>query len=60
MIIGGDWNLTYDEEPDGTHLHGFVRENGLSDVCDVLDCGEDDDVIDRFFFRSTDDWSWSS
>lgn len=52
VIIGGDWNLSYDEEPDGTQLRDFLAETGLQDVCEVVDCGADDDVIDRFFFRS--------
>lgn len=52
VIIGGDWNLSFGEEPDGTQLRGFLDDTGLRDVCDVVDCGADDDVIDRFFFRS--------
>lgn len=52
VIIGGDWNLSFGEEPDGTQLRDFQAETGLQDVCDVVDCGADDDVIDRFFFRS--------
>ena len=55
VLIGGDWNLNYDESPDGEQLRGFMEETGLQDVCDVVDCGEDDDVIDRFLFRSGDD-----
>ena len=51
VIIGGDWNLSYHEEPDGTQLRDFLAATGLADVCDVVDCGADDDVIDRFFFR---------
>lgn len=55
VIVGGDWNLSFDEEPDATQLHRFLRRTGLSDVCDVVDCGADADVIDRFLFRSADD-----
>ncbi len=55
VLIGGDWNLNYDEAPDGDQLRGFMEETGLQDVCDVVDCGADDDVIDRFLFRSGDD-----
>jgi len=55
LLIGGDWNLNYDEVPDGDQLRGFMEETGLQDVCDVVDCGADDDVIDRFLFRSGDD-----
>ncbi len=55
VLIGGDWNLNYDEAPDGEQLRAFMEETGLQDVCDVVDCGADDDVIDRFLFRSGDD-----
>jgi hypothetical protein len=55
VLIGGDWNLNYDEAPDGEQLRGFMEETGLQDACDVVDCGADDDVIDRFLFRSGDD-----
>ncbi|CAN5808340.1 hypothetical protein BH24ACT3_BH24ACT3_12760 [soil metagenome] len=55
VIIGGDWNLRYADDPDGDQLRAFVEETGLRDVCEVLDCGVDDDVIDRFYFRSSDD-----
>ena len=54
VIIGGDWNLEYADEPDGDQLRGFLAETGLQDVCDVVDCGADADVIDRFLFRSGD------
>lgn len=52
VIVGGDWNLRYRDEPDGTQLRTFLDETRLQDVCDVLDCGADADVIDRFVFRS--------
>ena len=55
VIIGGDWNLSFDESPDGEQLRGFIEDTGLADVCDVTDCGTDDDVIDRFLFKSGDD-----
>lgn len=55
VLLGGDWNLNYDEDPDGEQLRAFMEETGLKDVCDVVDCGADDDVIDRFLFRSGDD-----
>jgi len=54
VIVGGDWNLSFDDEPDASQLHRFLRDTGLSDVCDVVDCGADADVIDRFLFRSAD------
>jgi endonuclease/exonuclease/phosphatase family metal-dependent hydrolase len=55
VLIGGDWNLEYADDPDGEQLRGFLAATGLQDVCDVLDCGADADVIDRFLFRSGDD-----
>ena len=54
VLLGGDWNLNYDEDPDGEQLRAFMARTGLEDVCDVVDCGADDDVIDRFLFRSGD------
>jgi hypothetical protein len=54
VIIGGDWNLEYADDPDGDQLRGFLAGTGLQDVCDVVDCGADADVIDRFLFRSGD------
>jgi len=54
VIIGGDWNLEYADDPDGDQLRSFLAETGLQDVCDVVDCGADADVIDRFLFRSDD------
>lgn len=54
VLLGGDWNLNYDEDPDGEQLRSFMAATGLQDVCDVVDCGADDDVIDRFLFRSGD------
>lgn len=57
VIVGGDWNLRFDEDPDGDQLRTFMEETGLKDVCDVVECGADDDVIDRFLYRSGDDVS---
>ncbi len=54
VILGGDWNLEYADDPDGEQLRAFLEETGLQDVCEVVDCGADDDVIDRFLFRSDD------
>lgn len=55
VVIGGDWNLRPSRDPDGAQLAELYGETGLTDVCDVVDCGEDGDVIDRFAFRSGDD-----
>lgn len=55
VIIGGDWNLHTDEEPDGTEFADFLAETGLIDVCEQVDCGEDADEIDKVVFRSSGD-----
>lgn len=55
VILGGDWNLEYADDPDGEQLRAFLDETGLQDVCDVVDCGADGDIIDRFLFRSDDE-----
>jgi endonuclease/exonuclease/phosphatase family metal-dependent hydrolase len=54
VIIGGDWNLHTDEEPDATQFADFLAETGLVDVCEEVDCGDDVDVIDKVVFRSND------
>ncbi|MEZ5383543.1 MAG: hypothetical protein R2754_17315 [Microthrixaceae bacterium] len=55
VIIGGDWNLHTDEEPDATQFQDFLAETGLTDTCDVVDCGDDTHIIDKIVFRSSDD-----
>jgi hypothetical protein len=55
VIIGGDWNLHTDEEPDATQFADFLDETGLIDVCDEVDCGGDADEIDKIVFRSSND-----
>lgn len=52
VIVGGDMNLHTDEEPDATVWTRFLEESGLADVCEVVDCGADAHVIDKFAFRS--------
>jgi hypothetical protein len=52
VIVGGDFNLHTDEEPDATVFETFLDETGLADVCDELGCGRDADQIDKFVFRS--------
>ena len=54
VIIGGDWNLHTDEEPDATQYAGFLEETGLRDVCSTVECGDDVDVIDKVAYRSSD------
>jgi hypothetical protein len=55
VIIGGDWNLHTDEEPDATQFADFLAETGLIDVCAEIDCGGDADKIDKVVFRSSGD-----
>jgi hypothetical protein len=55
IIVGGDFNLHTDEEPDSTVYDTFLAATGLTDVCEVVDCGDDDDRIDKFAFRSAGD-----
>jgi len=52
VIVGGDFNLHTDEEPDGGVFDRFLDATELSDACDAVDCGDDADQIDKFAFRS--------
>ena len=52
VIVGGDFNLHTDEEPDSTVYDTFLAATDLTDVCEVVDCGDDADEIDKFAFRS--------
>lgn len=51
VIVGGDFNLHTDEEPDASQYARLLSETGLSDACDALAC-LDADRIDKFAFRS--------
>lgn len=52
IILGGDTNLLTDSgNPDFVIWQDFLRATGLSDVCEILDCGSDATVIDKFAFR---------
>jgi endonuclease/exonuclease/phosphatase family metal-dependent hydrolase len=55
VIIGGDWNLHTDEEPDATQFAEFLAETDLNDVCEEIDCGADADEIDKIVYRSSRD-----
>ncbi len=50
VILGGDTNLRDSRPGDGEIWRTFLEVTGLSDVCDVLDCGPDDGVIDKVAF----------
>jgi Endonuclease/Exonuclease/phosphatase family len=52
VIVGGDFNLHTDEEPDGSQFQRLLAETGLVDVCAALACPQPG-RIDKFLFRST-------
>jgi hypothetical protein len=51
VIVGGDYNLHTDEVGDGAVFDEFLAATGATDVCAAIDCGDDDDRIDKFVFR---------
>lgn len=53
IIIGGDFNLHTDEEPDGTTYQRLLTSAGLTDTCTAVGCA-DPGRIDKFAFRSND------
>jgi hypothetical protein len=53
IIIGGDFNLHTDEEPDATTYQRLLSSAGLTDACDAVGCLESD-RIDKFAFRSNE------
>jgi hypothetical protein len=52
VIVGGDFNLNTDRAVDREVFDAFLAATGLTDVCGVLDCGDDADRIDKFVYRS--------
>jgi endonuclease/exonuclease/phosphatase family metal-dependent hydrolase len=53
VIVGGDFNLHSDEEPDSGTFQRLLAEGGLTDACAALDCPQPG-RIDKFVFRSGD------
>jgi endonuclease/exonuclease/phosphatase family metal-dependent hydrolase len=53
VIVGGDFNLHTDEEPDGSQYRRLLAETGLIDVCAALDCPQPG-RIDKFAYRPSD------
>ncbi len=53
VLIGGDFNLNTDEEPDASQYDAFLARTGLRDVCFTLGC-PDIRRIDKWAFRSSD------
>jgi hypothetical protein len=53
IIMGGDTNLhTESGNPDRTTWNTFLSATGLRDVCGAVNCGTDNNRIDKFAFRS--------
>jgi hypothetical protein len=52
ILIGGDFNLHTDEDVDGAVFDQFLAATGITDTCQVVDCGADADEIDKIGFRS--------
>lgn len=52
VIVGGDFNLNTDRSIDRGVFDTFLAATGLTDVCAVVDCGDDRDRIDKFVYRS--------
>jgi endonuclease/exonuclease/phosphatase family metal-dependent hydrolase len=53
VIVGGDFNLHTDSEPDSTQFQRLLSETGLSDVCAALACPQPG-RIDKWLFRGGD------
>ena len=52
IIMGGDFNLHTDEEPDATIFARLLDEAGLTDTCAALSCA-DPGRIDKIVYRSS-------
>ena len=52
VIVGGDFNLHTDGEPDASQYAGLQATTGLTDVCAALGCAAPG-RIDKFLFRSS-------
>lgn len=55
VIVGGDMNLRTDRTEDAEVWRTFLDATGITDVCEVVDCGADANVIDKIAFRSNAD-----
>ncbi len=56
IIVGGDFNLHLEDEPDATQYERLLDQAGLTDVCAALACANPN-RIDKFAFRSDADVS---
>jgi hypothetical protein len=52
VIVGGDFNLHTEDEPDATTFARLLDLAGLTDACAALSCPEN--RIDKFLFRAND------
>jgi endonuclease/exonuclease/phosphatase family metal-dependent hydrolase len=52
VIVGGDFNLHTDTEPDSTQYQGLIAAAGLTDACEALSC-PDQGRIDKILVRSS-------
>ncbi len=59
VLVGGDTNLKIADDrseraADAEVWTAFQAATAITDVCLAIDCGDDDAVIDKFAFRSSD------
>ncbi len=54
VIVGGDFNLHTDEEPDSSQFQTLLAETGLTDVCAYLGCPQPG-RIEKMLFRSSNE-----
>jgi hypothetical protein len=53
VIVGGDFNLHLDRDPDADQFAGLLADAGLTDACTELAC-EEPNRIDKVIYRSGD------
>ena len=51
VLVGGDFNLHIEDQPDGTTFARLLADTGLRDACTFVACSEPE-RIDKFLFRS--------
>ena len=54
VIVGGDFNLHLDRDPDADQFATLLADTSLLDVCTQLGC-DDPNSIDKVLYRSSDD-----
>jgi endonuclease/exonuclease/phosphatase (EEP) superfamily protein YafD len=59
IVLGGDTNLHTDRPEHDATWTTFREATGLVDVCATLDCGADDNEIDKFAYRNSEGLSLS-